>query len=80
MPPKKVMKLLPNQGKLNAFFNVNKDVNNNSDKNDNNDQSLSQREAGAEDPQSESHVQNQRQKNSETFSVEMVVNLFVAST
>ena len=40
MPPKKVMKLLPNQGKLNTFFNVNKDVNNNGDKNDNNDQSL----------------------------------------
>ena len=62
MPPKKVMKLLPNQGKLNTFFNVNKDMNNNGDKNDNNDQSLSHSEASAEGPQSESHVQNQRQR------------------
>ena len=37
MPPTKVTKLLPNQAKLNPFFNENKDVSNNSDKNDNTD-------------------------------------------
>ena len=46
MPPKKAIKLLPNQSKLNTFLNLNKhvstvnDVNNNNDKNtNNNDQS-----------------------------------------
>lgn len=51
-----VIKLLLNQSKVNTFFNVNKDVK------DNNDQSLSQSEASTEGPQSESHVENQRQR------------------
>ena len=65
MPPKKAIKLLPNQSKLNTFLNLNKhvstvnDVNNNNDKNtNNNDQSQS--EASADGPQS--HVQNQKQR------------------
>ena len=59
MPPRKAIKHLPFQGKLNTFFNLNKhvstvnDVKNNNDKNTNNDQSQS--EAGAEHYGSETH-------------------------